>query len=231
MVLWLFQVAAIASPPSPRLHVVFVDGGALEVESYTVEDDRAILILPGGGTLVVPASRIVRVEGHPARSRGEKGAAPASRTPATPAENQEESRATAEEQKAPPALSVDSIIKAAAARYGLEPQLLAAVIAVESGYRTDAISPKGAQGLMQLMPATARELSVKDPFDPEQNIDGGARYLKQLLDQHGDSFVEALAAYNAGAGRVARYNGLPPYKETIDYIRRVLEQYESRLRN
>jgi soluble lytic murein transglycosylase-like protein len=214
-------VAAVAS--APTLHVIFADGRALEVEGYEVEGERAILTLPGGGMLAVPASRIARVEGAQAPSAREDGASSSSPGPAA---IDEESAAAGDEQES---LTVDSIVRAAAAKYGLEPQLLAAVIAVESGYRTNAVSPKGAQGLMQLMPATASDLSVTDPFDPEQNIDGGARYLKQLLDQHGDSFVEALAAYNAGAGRVARYKGIPPYKETIEYIRRVLDQYESRL--
>ena len=78
---------------------------------------------------------------------------------------------------------------------------------------------------MQLMPSTARDLSVKDPFDAQQNIEAGAAYLRQLLDQHGDSYVNALAAYNAGMGRVARYKGIPPYHETIRYIERVLRSY------
>ncbi|HET6372331.1 MAG TPA: lytic transglycosylase domain-containing protein, partial [Candidatus Polarisedimenticolia bacterium] len=109
--------------------------------------------------------------------------------------------------------------------------LLAAVVAVESGYRIDAVSSKGARGLMQLMPATAKDLGVSDPFDARQNIDAGARYLRQLLDEHAingkESYVRALAAYNAGTGRVSRYKGLPPYKETVNYVKRVLKIYAS----
>ncbi len=213
----------------PTLHVVFADGGVLEVEAYRIEKELAIMTLPGGGTMAVPSSRVRRVEERQAEAQdGASSAQPAPRAPSEPVA--EGGAATGDEPERQSARTVDSIVREAAAKYGIEPQLLAAVIAVESGYRSDAVSPKGAQGLMQLMPATARELSVENPFDPEQNIDGGARYLKQLLDQHGDSFVEALAAYNAGAGRVARYKGIPPYRETIDYIRRVLDQYESRLR-
>jgi len=78
-----------------------------------------------------------------------------------------------------------------------------------------------------LMPATAKELSVTDPFDAEQSIEAGASYLRQLLDRHGDRYVDALAAYNAGMGRVARYNGIPPYRETVQYIDRVLKRYAS----
>jgi len=120
---------------------------------------------------------------------------------------------------------LDTLIREAAARHGLEADLLAAVIAVESGYRIDAVSPKGAGGLMQLMPGTARELAVTDVFDPAQNIDAGARHLKRLIEQHGGTWWKALAAYNAGEGTVARYRGLPPYRETMSYVKKVLDRY------
>jgi soluble lytic murein transglycosylase-like protein len=99
------------------------------------------------------------------------------------------------------------------------------VVAVESGFRPDAVSPKGAQGLMQLMPGTARELGVKDTLNPQDNLDGGVRHLSGLLALYGGDLQRALAAYNAGAGAVARHGGLPPYRETRDYVRRVLERY------
>ncbi len=113
-------------------------------------------------------------------------------------------------------------IHAAAGRYGLSPQLIEGVIRAESGFRPDAVSPAGAQGLMQLMPATARELGVNDPFDIAQNIDGGARYLRQMLDRFEGDLPTALAAYNAGPGTVARYNGDVPYPETRRYVQRIL---------
>lgn len=117
----------------------------------------------------------------------------------------------------------DAIISEAAAKYNIDPALLKAVIHAESGFKPNAVSPAGAQGLMQLMPSTAAALGVTDPFDPEQNIYAGARYLRAQLDRFGGDVALALAAYNAGPGAVARYGGVPPYKETQRYVQRVLE--------
>ena len=112
----------------------------------------------------------------------------------------------------------------AARRHSLDPALVAAVVAVESGFRPDAVSPKGAQGLMQLMPATARSLGVKDSLDPADNLDGGARHLRTLIDRYQGDVKRALAAYNAGEGAVARHGGVPPYPETVAYVRKVLQR-------
>lgn len=114
-------------------------------------------------------------------------------------------------------------IQEAAAKTGLSPDLIQAVIATESNYRADAVSPVGAQGLMQLMPGTARGLGVQNPFDPRENILGGAEYLRQQLTRFG-GVEKALAAYNAGPGAVARYGGIPPYRETQGYVRKVLSR-------
>jgi hypothetical protein len=113
---------------------------------------------------------------------------------------------------------------AAARRHSLDPDLVQAVVAVVSGFRPDAVSPKGAQGLMQLMPYTARALGVKDTFDPAANLDGGTRYLRALIKRYGGDVTRALAAYNAGEGAVARHGGVPPYPETLAYVRKVLER-------
>jgi len=125
-------------------------------------------------------------------------------------------------------LTPQEMITRAAIQAGLPPAIVHSVAKAESGYQTDALSPKGAIGLMQLMPATAAELNV-DPHDPAQNAEAGARYLRDLLlkyenDPHQVS--KAVAAYNAGPGAVDKYNGIPPYRETVDYVNRVLKEYE-----
>jgi soluble lytic murein transglycosylase-like protein len=113
-------------------------------------------------------------------------------------------------------------ISAAAARNGVDPALLTGLIKAESNFDPSATSPAGAQGLAQLMPATAAGLGVTNPLDPTQAIEGGARYLRQQLDRFGGDASKALAAYNAGPGAVERFGGIPPYEETQNYVRRVL---------
>ena len=120
---------------------------------------------------------------------------------------------------------IDSSIVMAAARHNVDPNLVRAVIKVESNFNSNAISRKGAMGLMQLMPSTARSLKVKNPFDPDQNVDAGVRHLKQLLENYGGDVKLTLAAYNAGAGAVARSSGVPHFAETQNYVRRITNLY------
>lgn len=119
------------------------------------------------------------------------------------------------------------IIDGAARRNRLDPALLDAVIRQESGFRADVVSGAGAVGLMQLMPGTARELGVSDPFDPAQNVEGGAKYLRSLLDRYDGRLDLALAAYNAGPGAVDHFGGVPPYRETREYVSSIMAGYRS----
>jgi soluble lytic murein transglycosylase-like protein len=120
---------------------------------------------------------------------------------------------------------IDSSIVMAAARHNVDPNLVRAVVKVESNFNSNAVSRKGAMGLMQLMPSTARSLNVKNPFDPEQNVDAGVRHLKQLLESYGGDVNLTLAAYNAGSGAVARSAGVPRFAETQNYVRRITNLY------
>ncbi len=121
----------------------------------------------------------------------------------------------------------DQIIAASSQKYGVSPSLIKAVIQAESGYNPNAVSRKGASGLMQLMPGTARSLKVANSFDPRDNVDGGVKYLRFLLDTFRGDVSLALAAYNAGLTKVAKYGGIPPYNETRTYVNRVLSYMQS----
>jgi soluble lytic murein transglycosylase-like protein len=118
------------------------------------------------------------------------------------------------------------IIKEAAARFGVDSSLIKAVIKAESDFDHQAVSGKGAQGLMQLMPETCTDMRVRDPFNPEENILGGTRYLSRLLNRFDNNKSLALAAYNAGPEKVENHNGIPPYPETQTFVKRVLNYYQ-----
>ena len=117
------------------------------------------------------------------------------------------------------------VIYSKALKYQVEPELVYAMIMVESSGRSRAISKKGAQGLMQLMPATAKQMNVKNPFNPEENIEGGIKYMSYLLDKFNGDVAFALAAYNAGPRKIERFGGIPPIKETQKYVKKVLSIY------
>lgn len=123
------------------------------------------------------------------------------------------------------AQELPGVVSTASDRYHLDPDLLNSVIHAESGFNARAVSPKGAQGLMQLMPETASKLGVTDAFDPAANVDGGTRYLRALLEQYNFDLIKALAAYNAGPQRVEEYHGVPPYYETQAYVSRIIRDF------
>jgi soluble lytic murein transglycosylase-like protein len=120
---------------------------------------------------------------------------------------------------------LDKIVVEAAEKHRVDPALVRALITAESNWNTGALSDKGAQGLMQLIPSTARLMGVANPFDPEQNVNGGVRYLRMLLERYNGDVTKSLAAYNEGPGAVDRFGGVPNYRETRDYVRKVTSTY------
>ena len=196
ILLALLAVPALAGTAGAEI-ALLSSGLTLKLEGHRTEDGAVVLLLKGGGEMGVPASAV----------RG-----------FVPDEVVEELAGLA-------GGDLRALAAAAARRHGLDPALVAAVVSVESGFRPEAVSRKGAQGLMQLMPGTAASLGVGDPLDPAQNLDGGARHLGQLLTVYGGDLTRALAAYNAGEGAVQRHGGVPPYRETRAYVKKVLERY------
>ena len=194
-------VRPAAAPVAAEL-VLLTTGRTLAISGHAFEGDRVVLYLRNGGEVVCLRSLIVRIE--PAAA------------PAPPVEEEVESPPL-------PARPFAAIIDAVAVRHGVDPALVYAVIEVESAYRPAARSPKGAMGLMQLMPATAKRYAVADPFDPLANIEAGTRYLRSLLDRYDDDVDSALAAYNAGEGPVGKFGGVPPYPETLRYVAKIRE--------
>jgi len=199
---------ALAASTSARADTALLRNGmTLKVDGHRLEGETMFLALRGGGEVGAPASE---VEGF------------------VPDEIVEEVVAALDAHRAAGGGGdLVALAQEIARRHGLDPALVLAVVAVESGFQPRAVSPKGAQGLMQLMPATARELGVSDAFDAEQNLDGGVRYLRALLEQNGGDVRLALAAYNAGPGAVKRHGGVPPYAETRQYVEKVLRRYDA----
>jgi hypothetical protein len=127
-----------------------------------------------------------------------------------------------------PTADLNAVVNEASGRYRLDPDLVNSVIKAESEFKVHAVSPKGAQGLMQLMPGTAAQLGVQNAFDPEANVNGGTRYLRELLERYNFDLVRALAAYNAGPQRVEHFGGVPPYRETRAYVARIVKDFNKK---
>ncbi len=194
--------AALFVPATAGADIALLStGSTMKVTAQRIEGDTVVLVLKGGGEVGLPAAMVRGI---------------------VPDEVLDEIRPTGNG-----VADFERLVAEAARRHGLDPALVMAVVGVESGFQPQAVSPKGAQGLMQLMPATARDLGVADPFDPAANLDGGSRYLSSLVARYDGDVTKALAAYNAGMGAVARHGGVPPYAETRRYVRRVLGRYQS----
>jgi hypothetical protein len=153
-------------------------------------------------------------------------------TPPPPPVNDQQSVAatapTTASASATPKASLDEVVREASAKHQLDPDFVNSVIKAESNFYPHAVSPKGAQGLMQLMPETAAKLGVSDPFDPRANVEAGTTYLSDLLDLYHNDAISALAAYNAGPQRVQQYHGVPPYRETQQYIARIVRDFNAK---
>jgi len=203
--LLILLTAALPVLPAGE-YAVLTTGVRLRAERHVIDGENTFLYDREGGYSRIPTILVERFEsdeGVPAAGEPHPLAQPQPATTADP---------------------MGALIDQAASRHGVDPVLVRSVIRWESAYHPQAVSSKGALGLMQLMPGTARELGVSRPFDPAQNIDGGTAYLRQLLDRYagsGNWLERALAAYNAGPAVVDRHGGLPPYRETVDFVSRV----------
>ncbi len=209
----ILALLTTAVPASAEI-VFLTSGRTLSVKSHKITGDAIVLTLRSGGEVTCDKNLIEKIEADEVPYVEPEAPKPAD-VPAAP--EQQADRPTLE------GTPYAEFIAAASQAHGVDPILVKALIQVESGYRPKARSPKGAVGLMQIMPATAREYKVRNPFDPKANIEAGVKHLKTLLDRFGIERTElALAAYNAGPGAVERFNGIPPYRETRNYVSRIL---------
>ncbi len=202
--------------------VTFRGGRVLNVASVSFRGDSAVVTLRTGGEMWVPRDFVVSVapDEVPYVAPEPERAADGIAVPISSVEAEAEALSAG----APSSRTeVMALVDRLAAQHGVRVALARAVVQVESNYESRAVSPKGAMGLMQLMPATARQYALQDPFDPAQNLEAGLRHLRGLLDRYGKGRESlALAAYNAGEGAVTRYGGIPPFRETQNYVRRIL---------
>jgi len=196
----LLPLALLAASAVRAEYVVLKSGQRLTVTSYQLNGDTYRLQM-AGGFVEIAAEEVVAIE-------PEEIFTPVAATPAVKPPYRE-------------------LVEAAAARYKVDADLITSVIAVESNFDPKAVSRKKARGLMQLLPETAARLGVRNIEDPQENIDAGTRYLRELLQKYNNNLVLALAAYNAGPERIQRYGRVPPFAETISYVRRVKRGYEN----
>jgi hypothetical protein len=209
LVATLFALMVTAVPAAAEI-VYLQSGGTLSVKGHRYDGDSIILSLRSGGEVTCDRTLIKKIVPDEVPY-----VEPAPERPSTEADQAEGPRLLE------PATPYGEIIAAVSEAHGVDPLLVSALIQVESGYRPRARSRKGAMGLMQLMPSTAREYKVRNAFDPRANIEAGIKHLKSLIDRF-DGVDVALAAYNAGEGAVRKFNGIPPYRETRNYVSRIL---------
>jgi len=217
ILLWASVAAVLLVPgvPARAELIVFEDGRTVKAEGYQIYEEELEIRLPGGGSYRVDLARIDRIVDDEvvvdAVRVDDQALAPAAYD-----------LSYAPQRKPLFGTVYDELIEREARKSNLDASFVSALIRAESNYEPRAVSRKGARGLMQLMPATARRLSVQKPFDPASNVRGGVQYLRELVDRFGPRPDLVLAAYNAGEGTVETYGGVPPYRETIAYVNRIL---------
>jgi len=206
-------VALVATAIPASAEIVFLSSGrTLSVKGHKIDGDHITLTLRSGGEVTCDKTLIEKIEADEVLHVDPD--APQAKEP-EPAQDQQDGSILDE-------TPYGEIISSVSEAQGVNPLLVRALIQVESKFRPTARSRKGAMGLMQLMPSTAREYNVRNPFEPKANIEAGIKHLKSLIDRFGSSLELGLAAYNAGPGAVEKFNGVPPYRETRDYVRRIL---------
>lgn len=196
--------------------VVFTDGRVVKAAGYQVSGEELEIRVRGGGSYTVDMALVERIV------EDEVEVSEVEVKEVGVYEKVAYDLSYKDERKPLFGSAYDAIIQAEARKHDLDASFVSAVIRAESNYQPRAVSRKGARGLMQLMPATAKRLSVRRPFDPASNVGGGVRYLKELLDRYHHRPDLILAAYNAGEGAVSTYGGVPPYRETIGYVKKIL---------
>jgi soluble lytic murein transglycosylase-like protein len=208
----LLALLATATPASAE--IAFLSSGrTLSIKAHRVDGEKIVLTLRSGGEVTCNRDLITKIEPDEVPYVDPDAPQAADATPPLASEQDDSSL-----NQTP----YGEIIAAASETYGVNPMLVRALIEVESKFRPTARSRKGAMGLMQLMPSTAREYNVRNPFEPKANIEAGIKHLKTLIDRFGSSIELGLAAYNAGPGAVEKFNGVPPYRETRNYVSRIL---------
>jgi soluble lytic murein transglycosylase-like protein len=205
-----FALLFTAGPAHAEL-VLLTSGSTLSVKGHRIDGESIVLQMRNGGEVTCDKSLVEKIVADEVPYKDPQAAVAASQ--AAPL-------AEASQVLPLPTTPYSEIIATVAQAHGVDPMLVSALIQVESGYRPTAKSNKGAMGLMQLMPATARQYKVRNPYDPKANIAAGVQHLKALIDRWGVEW--GLAAYNAGEGAVKKFNGVPPYRETRDYVTRIL---------
>ena len=197
-------VLGLVAVPAQAEIVYLTTGRTLSVKGHRVDGGAIVLTLRGGGDVNIDKTLVEKIVPdevpYPEPEPAVAEAPPVDQTPRT--------------------IPYAELISSMSEAHGVDPNLVRALIQVESGYRPTARSPKGAMGLMQLMPSTAREYKVRNPYDPKANVAAGVKHLKGLIDRWGVEL--ALAAYNAGEGAVKKFNGIPPYRETRNYVSKIL---------